>query len=94
MQHARFLVEAGGVLFPDHGWSLDPLHWEHGVFPTRPPGKSLFLCILKRMNRACLDDKPNEELQRGTKAGKSKTSVAWGRSVWLKGLNWRRAGGK
>ena len=46
------------------------------------------------MNRACFDDKPNEELQRGTKAGKSKTSVAWGRSVWLKGPNWRRVGGK
>ena len=30
-------------LFPDQGSYLGPLHWEHGVLATGPPGKSL--CI-------------------------------------------------
>ena len=27
--------------FPDQGWNLGPLHWEHRVLATGPPGKSL-----------------------------------------------------
>ena len=26
--------------FPDKGWNPGPLHWEHGVLATGPPGKS------------------------------------------------------
>ena len=30
------------IQFPDQGSNPGPLHWEHGVLPTGPPGKSLF----------------------------------------------------
>ena len=30
-----------GTYFPDQGSTLGPLHWEHGVLPIGPPGKSL-----------------------------------------------------
>ena len=29
-----------GSKFPDQGWNLDSLHWEHGVLATGPAGKS------------------------------------------------------
>ena len=29
-------------LVPWQGWCPGPLHWEHGVLPTGPPGKSLY----------------------------------------------------
>ena len=29
------------------GWNLGPLHWEHGVLTTGPPGKSLERIFLK-----------------------------------------------
>lgn len=44
--------------------------------------KILFLCILKRVNRASLDDKPNEELRQHAKAWKSKTFMALGTMVY------------
>ena len=28
------------ILFPDQGWNLGPLHWEHGVLATAPTGMS------------------------------------------------------
>ena len=38
------LVGACGIQFPDQGANPGPLHWEHGVLATGPPGKSpLFL---------------------------------------------------
>ena len=33
------LVAACGSYFPDQGMNLSPLHWEHGVLATGPPGK-------------------------------------------------------
>ena len=36
----KLLVIARGIWFPDQGSNLGPLHWEHGVLATRPPGKS------------------------------------------------------
>ena len=35
------IFAAQGIWFPDQGLSLGPLHWEHGVLATGPPGKSL-----------------------------------------------------
>ena len=32
-------------LVPDQGSNPDPLHWEHGVLATGPPGKSLGVCL-------------------------------------------------
>ena len=32
-------------LVPPPGTEPGPLHWEHGVLPTGPPGKSLDLCL-------------------------------------------------
>ena len=45
LRHIYFLTfglcyEACGILVPDQGWNLHPLHWKHGVLTTRPPGKS------------------------------------------------------
>ena len=37
---ATTLVAAYGVQFPDQGWNPGPLHLEHGVLDTGPPGKS------------------------------------------------------
>ena len=34
----ELLVAACGIQFPDQGLNLDPLHWEHGVLATGPPG--------------------------------------------------------
>ena len=34
------LVVACGTQFPDQGSNPGPLHWEHGVLATTPPGKS------------------------------------------------------
>ena len=36
----RVLVAACGIWFPDQRLNLGPLHWERGVLPTGPPGKS------------------------------------------------------
>ena len=33
-------VAACGIKFPGEGSNLGPLHWEHGVLATGPPGKS------------------------------------------------------
>ena len=33
-------VVACGIQFPDQGLNLGPLHWEHGVLATGPPGKT------------------------------------------------------
>ena len=35
----KFLVVACEVSFPDQGSNQSPLHWEHGVLATGPPGK-------------------------------------------------------
>ena len=35
------LWHACGIYFPDQGLNPGPLHWEHGVLTTVPPGKSL-----------------------------------------------------
>ena len=37
----KLLVAACGIEFPDQGSNPGPLHWEHGVLATGPPGKSL-----------------------------------------------------
>ena len=37
------LQHACGIQFPDQRLNPDPLHWEHGVLPTGPLGKFLFL---------------------------------------------------
>ena len=37
----QVLVVAYGSQFPDQGSNPGPLHWEHGVSATGPPGKSL-----------------------------------------------------
>ena len=37
----ELLVAACGIYFPDQGSNLGPLHWEHRVLSTVPPGKSL-----------------------------------------------------
>ena len=42
------IVAACGILFPDQGLNLGPLHWKHRVLATGPSGKSsskLFLLI-------------------------------------------------
>ena len=33
-------VEACRTRFPDQGLNLGPLHWEHGILASGPPGKS------------------------------------------------------
>ena len=40
------LVLACGICFPDQESNLSPLHWEHGVLATGPPGKFLFCWLL------------------------------------------------
>ena len=35
--------------FPNQGLNLGPLHWQHEVLTTRPPGKSLHYLILRVM---------------------------------------------
>ena len=41
LQHSRSLAEACGIQFPHRELNPGPLHWEHGVLATGPPGKSL-----------------------------------------------------
>ena len=41
------LQHACRIQFPDQGLNPGPLHWEHGVLPTGPPGKSLFYYSLR-----------------------------------------------
>ena len=36
----ELLVVACEIYFHDQRWNLGPLHWEHGVLATGPPGKS------------------------------------------------------
>ena len=40
MWRSDFLVAVRGTRFPDQGSNPGPLHWEHGVLPTRPSGRS------------------------------------------------------
>ena len=40
LQHGGFLVAACEIQFPDQGSNPDPLHWEHRILATGPPGKS------------------------------------------------------
>ena len=35
-----YLQYACGIEFPDQGSNPSPLHWECGVLPSGPPGKS------------------------------------------------------
>ena len=41
LPHTGSLVAARGIWFPDQGSNPGPLHREHGVLATGPPGKSL-----------------------------------------------------
>ena len=43
MLHLGSLVAACGIYFPNQGSNPGPLHWEHRVLATGPPGKSQFL---------------------------------------------------
>ena len=36
------LASVYGILFPDQGWKLGPLHWEHGVLANGPPHMILY----------------------------------------------------
>ena len=44
-----------GIQFPDQGSNLAPLHWEHGVLASGPPGKSpnidVYLIFVSRKTR-------------------------------------------
>ena len=40
LQCVGSLVAACGVQLPDQGSKPGPLHWQHGVLTTGPPGKS------------------------------------------------------
>ena len=35
------LISACGIQFPEHGWYLGPMHWEHRVLATVPSGMIL-----------------------------------------------------
>ena len=37
----ELIVVTCGISFPDQGLNPGPLHWEHEIFTTGPPGKSL-----------------------------------------------------
>ena len=50
-QAQRYFVAARGILVPDQGLNLHPLHWEHRVLTTGPPGKSLNTTPLIFKNR-------------------------------------------
>ena len=45
MQHAGSSVAAYEIRFPDQGSNLGSLLWEHAVFATGPPGKSLWYLL-------------------------------------------------
>ena len=45
LRYADSLVVACGIQFPDQGSNPGPLHWEHGILPTGPPGKSRRLLL-------------------------------------------------
>ena len=42
----KLLVMSYGILFPDQGSNPGPLHWDHGILATQPPGKSLGVILL------------------------------------------------
>jgi len=46
----KLLVAACGIEFPHQRLNLSPLHWEHGVSATGPPGKSLWSLFYKNTN--------------------------------------------
>ena len=46
--HARSLVVACRIQFPDQGSNPGPLHWDRGVLATRPPGMSPAIIYLGR----------------------------------------------
>ena len=50
------LVAACEIEFPDQGWNLGPLHWEHKVLAIGPPVKSLNVIFLF----VCFDEGPKE----------------------------------
>ena len=75
----KLLVPACGIWFPGQGLVPGPLHWEHGVLATGPPGKSqvffLFVCLFLRIKWwACIGGK-NE---RKDKLGKGISYGDWG----------------
>ena len=45
-RRAPQLRHACGIQFPDQGSNPGPLHWEHGVLSTVPPGKSLIYFLI------------------------------------------------
>ena len=45
---------ACGIKFPDQGSNPGPLHWEHAVLATGPPGKSQGFAFLKDTFRVLL----------------------------------------
>ena len=76
MRHADFLVAACGLLSSSvHAGSSSltraspcPLHWEHGVLPTGPPGKSPGLAFFLLSNNSLEQGSPNPGLWTGTSA--------------------------
>ena len=49
----ELLVAACGIWYPNQGLNQGPLHWEHGVLATGPPGKSplQYSCLENSMDR-------------------------------------------
>ena len=47
----KFPAEARAVQFPDWGQNLGPLHWEHRLVATAPPGKSPQLLVEIRIRK-------------------------------------------
>ena len=39
----KFLVVAFGIYFPDQGFNLGPVPWEHAILTTGPPEKFLVM---------------------------------------------------
>ena len=57
LRHANFQLQACQIQFPDQGWNLGPLHQEHRVLATGPPGKYRKKswkdnCVLKTFSHA------------------------------------------
>ena len=65
----ELLVAARGIQFSDQASNLGPVHWEHGVLATGPPGNSFFLPFLLHQTILLLF------LGAGTTSPKGKCSV-------------------
>ena len=57
---------ACGILIPNQGWKLHPLHWKHGVLTAAPPVKPLAVAVKRHL--AILTDvhsglAPEQQLQ-------------------------------